>query len=41
MRQPVLRITLRVESGRLLLDLRGVPADLDLAARVRDALAEA
>jgi L-seryl-tRNA(Ser) seleniumtransferase len=31
----------RVESGRLLLDLRGVPADLDLAARVRDALAEA
>jgi L-seryl-tRNA(Ser) seleniumtransferase len=32
----------RVESGRLLLDLRGIPADLDLtvlAARVRDATA--
>jgi len=28
----------RVESGRLLLDLRAVPAGLDLAARVRDAL---
>jgi L-seryl-tRNA(Ser) seleniumtransferase len=28
----------RVESGRLLLDLRGVPADLDVAARVRAAL---
>jgi L-seryl-tRNA(Ser) seleniumtransferase len=31
----------RVESGRLLLDLRGVPADLDVAARVRAALARA
>jgi hypothetical protein len=33
----------RVESGRLLLDLRGVPADLDvteLATRVRDALGD-
>jgi L-seryl-tRNA(Ser) seleniumtransferase len=28
----------RVESGRLLLDLRTVPAEVDLAARVRDAL---
>ncbi|MDN3355300.1 L-seryl-tRNA(Sec) selenium transferase [Actinomadura sp. DC4] len=30
----------RVEGGRLLLDLRGVPEDLDLAALVRHALAE-